>query len=171
MLFPLRIVPQDAARPVRLRLKLDYAICEKLCVPAEGRSELAVTGARSALDANLIAAEGRVPKQVALGRGARRLRSSRCASSRGDPGKPHVLVDVAGPAGVDLFAEGPTPQWALPVPEPIAGAPAGLQRFAFVLDGAPTGASYDSLIITLTAVDAHRGDRGDDPSRLIRRGR
>jgi hypothetical protein len=32
---------------------------------------------------------------------------------------------------VVLFAEGPTAQWALPLPEPVAGAPAGLQRFAF----------------------------------------
>ncbi len=151
VLFPLRIVPQDAARPVRLRLKLDYAICEKLCVPAEGRSELAVTGARSALDANLIAAEGRVPKQVALGEG-RELAIKSVRVIRRDPDKPHIQVDVAGPASVDLFAEGPTQQWALPVPEPIAGAPAGLQRFVFVLDGAPTGASYDNLIITLTAV-------------------
>src|SRR5436305_11589588 len=40
VIFPLRIVPQDPAKPVALSLKLDYAICEKLCVPAQARSEL-----------------------------------------------------------------------------------------------------------------------------------
>ena len=34
-----------------------------------------------------------------------------------------VVVEVAAPAGapVDLFAEGPTPDWALPLPEPSGG--------------------------------------------------
>src|SRR3982075_4482529 len=43
-IFPLLIVPQDPAKPVLLRLKLDYAVCEKLCVPAEGRVELMLDG-------------------------------------------------------------------------------------------------------------------------------
>src|SRR6059058_6595013 len=53
---------------------------------------------------------------------------------------------------VDLFAEGPTPEWALPVPTAVEGAPAGRQRFAFDLDGAPPGATYDGARIALTAV-------------------
>jgi len=53
---------------------------------------------------------------------------------------------------VDLFAEGPTSKWALPVPAPIAGAPAGLRRFAFELDGAPPGERYERALLTLTAV-------------------
>ena len=36
VILPLRVVPQDAGKPVALRLKLDYAVCEKLCVPADG---------------------------------------------------------------------------------------------------------------------------------------
>ncbi len=65
-----------------------------------------------------------------------------------------MVIDVAAPSGalVDLFAEGPDPQWALPVPQPVGGAPAGLQRFTFELDGAPPGASYQGAVLTLTAV-------------------
>jgi hypothetical protein len=37
------------------------------------------------------------------------------------------------------------------VPVALDGAPAGLKRFAFDLDGAPPGATYDSALITLTA--------------------
>ena len=51
-----------------------------------------------------------------------------------------------------MTAEGPTPEWALPVPARIEGAPAGLQRFAFELDGAPPGGKYEGAAITLTAV-------------------
>jgi DsbC/DsbD-like thiol-disulfide interchange protein len=32
--FPIRVTPQDATKPVVLTLKLDYAACEKICVPA-----------------------------------------------------------------------------------------------------------------------------------------
>ena len=71
-----------------------------------------------------------------------------------DAGKPRVVVDVAAPAGapVVLFAEGPTPQWALPLPEPVTGAPAGQQRFAFELDGLPPGEKADGASLRLTAV-------------------
>ena len=69
-------------------------------------------------------------------------------------GKPRVVVDVAaaGDTPVTVFAEGPTAQWALPLPEPVAGAPAGLQRFAFEVDGLPPGEKPDGATLRLTAV-------------------
>jgi DsbC/DsbD-like thiol-disulfide interchange protein len=151
VILPLTIVPQDRAKPVMLRLKLDYAVCEKLCIPAEGKAELMLSGGPSSQDGALVAGEARVPKKVALGEGAPLAIKS--VRREGGPSRPRVVVDVAAPAGetVTLFAEGPTPEWALPVPAPIAGAPAGLQRFAFELDGAPPGQGYDGIAITLTA--------------------
>jgi DsbC/DsbD-like thiol-disulfide interchange protein len=152
VVFPLHIVPQDAAKPVLLRLKADYAICEKMCMPVEGRAELLLDGRRSELDTTLAAFEALVPKRAQVGDAAplavRAVRRER----GGD--RPRVTVDVAAPASgpVDLFAEGPTPDWALPVPELVAGAPAGLRRFAFVLDGLPPGASADGAVLTLTLV-------------------
>ena len=43
VIFPLRIVPRDAGKPVTLRLALDYAVCETLCVPAKGKAGLHAT--------------------------------------------------------------------------------------------------------------------------------
>lgn len=150
IIFPLRVVPQQPGKPVALRLRLQYAICEKLCVPAEGRSELTLTSGRASQDAALTAAEGRVPKRQNLGEGGdlaiRSVRRERAGT------KERTVVDVAGPAGVDLFVEGPNQQWALPVPTPVKGAPPGQQRFVFELDGAPTGESYQGAMLTLTAV-------------------
>src|SRR6476660_1837337 len=40
VIFPLRILANNPAQPVVLRLKIDYAVCEKLCAPAEGSAEL-----------------------------------------------------------------------------------------------------------------------------------
>jgi DsbC/DsbD-like thiol-disulfide interchange protein len=152
VILPLTIVPQIRGEPVKLRLKLDYAVCETLCVPAEGKAELVLTGGGSSHEAALAAAEARVPKSTALGEGsALAVRSVRREDTGG---RPRILVDVAAPpaAEIALFAEGPTADWALPVPAAVDGAPKGLQRFAFELDGAPPGASYDGARIALTAV-------------------
>jgi len=152
VIFPLRIVQHEAGKPVALRLRLQYAICEKLCVPAEGRSELTLAGGRASQDAALTAAEARVPKRLNLGEGGGDLSIRSLRRERGADDKERAVVDVAGPAGVDLFVEGPNQQWALPVPTPVLGAPPGLQRFVFDLDGAPTGDSYRGALLTLTAV-------------------
>jgi DsbC/DsbD-like thiol-disulfide interchange protein len=152
VIFLLRIVPQDPAKPVLLRVKADYAICEKLCIPAEGRAELLLDGRRSSLDAVLAAAEDLVPKHAKLGDDA--PLAVRAVRREAGGEHPRVVVDVASPGQgpIDLFAEGPTPEWALPVPETVAGAPPGLQRFAFVLDGLPPGARADGALLTLTLV-------------------
>jgi DsbC/DsbD-like thiol-disulfide interchange protein len=152
VILPLAVVPENSARPVKLRLKLDYAVCETLCVPAEGKAELVLTGGSSWQDAALAAAETRVPRKAPLGESAPlAIKSVRREDGAGGR---RVIVNVAAPAGarITLFAEGPTPDWALPVPKPIDGAPAGLQRFAFALDGAPPGVTYEGIPISLTAV-------------------
>jgi DsbC/DsbD-like thiol-disulfide interchange protein len=155
LLLPLRVTPRDPAKPAVLRLKLDYAICEKLCVPAAGKAELSLPGTPSPHDARLDAAEALVPKPASLGAAA----PLAIRAIRREPGtpRPRIVVDVAAPAdlapsGVDLFAEGPTPDWALPVPSPVPGAPAGQQRFMFEIDGVPAGAKQEGVALKLTAV-------------------
>ena len=150
VILPLGIVPADPSKPVMLRLDLDYAICEKLCVPAEAKAELTLTRNRTANEAALAAAEARVPKPAAVG--ASSTPAIRAVTR--DAASPRIMVDVSAPqsASLDLFAEGPTPGWALPLPERIAGAPAGAQRFAFALDGLPPGATATGATLKLTAV-------------------
>ena len=152
VVFPLDVIPQDAKQPVVLSLKADYAICEKICIPAEGKAELTLSGKPGTQDDKLRKSEVLVPKPAALGGdGALGIRTARRDGAR-------VLVDIAAPDGtpVDLFAEGPTPDWALPVPSPVAGAPAGQQRFAFELDGLPPNTKADGATLTLTAVAGER---------------
>jgi DsbC/DsbD-like thiol-disulfide interchange protein len=152
VIFPVRVEPVDAKKPVVLRLKLDYAICEKLCVPAEATTELTLGTFKgsTAREAALAAAETRVPRIAKLGAGG--PLAVKAVRREGDTKPPRVLVDVAAPSeAVDLFAEGPTAQWALPLPTKIDGAPAGQQRFAFELDGLPPGESGHGAVLTLTA--------------------
>jgi DsbC/DsbD-like thiol-disulfide interchange protein len=154
VMFPLRVVPREQGKPVTLRLRLDYAVCETLCVPAKAKAELALSGAAGSRETVLKAAEARVPKPGAWGDGPSLM--LRKAWRDTASGKPRVLVEVAAPAGaeVDLFAEGPTPDWALPLPEPVAGAATGARRFAFDLEGLPTGAKAQGAAIRLTATSA-----------------
>jgi DsbC/DsbD-like thiol-disulfide interchange protein len=152
VVFPLRITPKDRAKPVVVRLDLDFAICERLCVPADVKAELELDGGASAQEATLMASEARVPKPSHLGdSGALAVRS---VTRMADTKRPRVRVDVAAPDGapVELFAEGPTAEWALPIPAPEPGAPAGTRRFSFDIDGLPPGARADGAALTLTAV-------------------
>jgi DsbC/DsbD-like thiol-disulfide interchange protein len=147
VVFPIDVTPQDASKPVVLKLKIDYAVCEKLCVPAEGKGELTLSRKSTGEYGALAQGEALVPAPARIGdAGALAIRAVKRDDKR-------ILVDVAAPDdSVELFAEGPTAEWALPVPSPIAGAPAGQQRFAFELDGLPPGAKPDGAELKLTAV-------------------
>jgi DsbC/DsbD-like thiol-disulfide interchange protein len=156
VIFPLKVTPADPSKPVLVRVKLDYAICEKLCVPAEGRAELSLGRGRSSQDAPLVEAEQRIPQKLSLGQPPSQGPKLAVHSVRRESGttRPQVVVDVLAPEGdtIDLFAEGPTPQWALPVPEPVRDAPSGVRRFSFEIDGVPPGESEKGAMLTLTVV-------------------
>ena len=152
VIFPVVVSPQQSGKPVRLRVKVDYAVCEKLCVPVEGRAELVLESGDSKHDPTLTAAEGRVPKHVTAGQ------LGLTAKRANDGAKPTVTVDLGAPAGkpVELFVEGPTPQWALPIPKPAKTAPPGRAQFSFELDGLPPGVDPKSptdLIFTVVTGD------------------
>jgi len=153
VILPLVVSPLEPSKPVQLRLKLDYAVCEKLCVPAEGRAELTLTASDSAQDSGLAAAEARVPKQVTaaqLGLTVHRTTNET---------KPFVTVDMGAPTGnpIELFVEGPTAQWALPIPKRSQTAPPGRAQFSFELDGLPPGLDPKGQIdLTFTVVTGER---------------
>jgi DsbC/DsbD-like thiol-disulfide interchange protein len=157
VIWPLEVTPADAGQPVRLHLAVNYAVCGTLCVPAKAALVLALTGA-GADAAILEKAAQRVPKRVALGPiGGHAL--AVLSVQRGAGGnRKKVAVEIAAPAGapVQLFAEGPSPEWALPLPEPAGPDTGARRRFTFDLDGLPPGARAKGATLTLTAVS------GDD---------
>ena len=90
------IEPKDANQPVVLRLAIDYAICEKVCIPVQAKAELKIKGGGTA-EAAIVAAEKTVPRALPLGADAP---LSVKAIRRDDAAKPaRVLVDVAAPEG------------------------------------------------------------------------
>jgi DsbC/DsbD-like thiol-disulfide interchange protein len=155
VLLPLRVLPTDTTRPSSLHVKLGYAVCGNLCVPAQANLSLTLSRVASAEEPIMLAAEARVPRRIPLGSGA----GLRITSVHREAAGAHerVVVEVAAPAGepVDLFAEGPTPEWALPLPKPedvsTGGAPQ-TRRFTFDLEGLPPGAHAGGATLTFTAV-------------------
>src|SRR5436190_9375548 len=91
VVFPLEVTPQDSEKPVMLALKIDYAVCEKICVPADGNAELKLDGKTSEQDGNLRHSEGLVPKPATLGGNGT---PSICAVQRAGA---RIIVDVAAP--------------------------------------------------------------------------
>lgn len=151
IVFPLHVVARDAAKPVRLKLDLDYAVCEKVCVPVGAQLEIELTADSPSGDHEISAFEDGVPRASVLGDGA----DLAIRSIHRDSGaEPRLLIDVASPPGraITLLAEGPTPDWALPIPKLVPGAPAGQSRFALGLKGLPPGADPAGAEIRLTAI-------------------
>jgi DsbC/DsbD-like thiol-disulfide interchange protein len=153
VVLPLRIVAKSPDKPVTLRASVNYAVCEKLCIPVEANVELAFNSVASTEDSALFAALDTVPKPANIG----------------DPnpltiidvkreGRTEVLVDVVTPdqRPVNLFVEGPTPDWGLPVPKLLDHGPPGVKRFAFALDGVPPGVNPQGAALKLTLVGGDR---------------
>lgn len=146
-ILPLRILAKNADKPVTLRATINYGICEKLCIPVEANAELNFISESSTEDNNISAALDTVPKPAKIGdAGDLIIRDVR------RDGKIGVIVDVVAKDGKDasLFAEGPTLDWALPVPKLAKRETGGVQRFTFDLDGLPPGASTDNAALKLT---------------------
>jgi DsbC/DsbD-like thiol-disulfide interchange protein len=103
VIFPLRVRASDPGKPVRLKLKLDYAACEKLCIPEQATLELTLTpGAAPAGEAGAIANFEALAPTAWAGAPPRATRVAGAA-------KPTwVVAPPFAPApGGDLFAEGP----------------------------------------------------------------
>lgn len=153
VVLPLRIVAKNTDKPVTLRVDVNYAVCEKLCIPVQANLELSFNSVASTEDSALFTALDSVPKPANVGdpnpltiRDVKR------------EGRSEVLVDVVSPDDrpINLFVEGPTPDWGLPVPKLLDHGPPGVKRFAFALEGVPPGVNPEGAALKLTLVGADR---------------
>lgn len=150
VIFPLRIHPKDATRPVVLHLKFDFATCEKLCIPAEAALSLPFS-AQDAAEPALDRAERHVPAKIAP-KESPKLAVFEAKVDRGKNSRIIVKV-LAGTAGkLDLFAEGPNEEWTLALPQ-LVKREADHYTFSIPLDGSRLGKAEipPKLILTLVA--------------------
>ncbi len=165
VIFPLRIRPNDPAKPAVLKLKLDFATCEKLCIPAEAIVSLPFDTSAGA-EALLEAAEKRVPrkqdpdKPLALA-----ILGAKVERGKDPAGKDSRIIvkALARTAGkLDLFAEGPGEEWTLSLPELLKNE-AGHVTFAIPLEGSRLGSSDAPPRLRLTLVAGEQAIEAEIP--------
>ncbi|WP_342359207.1 protein-disulfide reductase DsbD domain-containing protein [Terrarubrum flagellatum] len=127
LILPVKAKPRDARAPARLELKIDYAICETMCIPAQGAVSLALMDGPPGPHAGAIAdAIAKVPASVAIG--AASPSGLSIVSIKVIEGKKAALAaEVIAPdaaQALDLFIEGPKGSFfGKPVIETIAAKP------------------------------------------------
>jgi DsbC/DsbD-like thiol-disulfide interchange protein len=141
VVFPLRVKPRDPTKPVTLKLNADFAVCEKVCLPAKARLELKLPSAQasphaSAIDAALAAVPRAVPPKDFGLLDALDANSWRLCSAHED-----------GPQR-DLFVEAPEGWWLKTTP---AHADGGRDCFTLTIGDKPKAAALPvTLRLTLT---------------------
>ncbi len=115
VLLPLHLTPRDPAKPVGLHLRIDFGICEKICIPASAEAALDIAPGASLSLPLLDRAEAQLPVKSEVGTGSQ----PRIAAVTRQRGGMAVTVDVDVPAGksFDLFAEDPANGWSPPLPK------------------------------------------------------
>jgi DsbC/DsbD-like thiol-disulfide interchange protein len=140
VVFPLKIEASDPAKPVTLKLHASFAVCEKICLPAEARLSLTLPGAHSTYSALVeatLAAAPRVVEAKAFGE----------LTPDGADGWRLCAPSEAGPAR-DLFVEPPAGWW---VSAAAAPGEAGRDCFRLTLRDKPKDAVLPvALRLTMT---------------------
>ncbi len=125
VILPIAATPADPGKPVRLVARVDYAVCEKICLPAKASAEVKLDekGASPFGDA-LAQARAQVPAKVEAGKlGA-------VVSATGAKSWRLCLAE----APLDLFVEAPEGFWVEPKRE------TDRRCYALSLQQAPDGA-------------------------------
>ncbi len=147
VVFPLIVSAKDPAKPVDLKIAMQYGVCKDVCIPAEASAGLMLDGAkarRSGIDFY----RARVPESVAEGTGVRHA----AVDHAGDVPVLEIHLSLPG-AEQDAFAvvEGPE-GWYLPVPDRAGQSAEGAKIYRMPLDGAPEGAVLSGAELRITGV-------------------
>lgn len=146
VVLPVRLALTDPAKATRIDLSLDFAVCDALCVPAHVQVSLDVP-AGGGEEPGLALAAAALPAKTALGApGPLGIEAVSVDTSQAPP---VVVVKARGGPKADLFAEGPSEAWALPLPIRQDAADGSL-TFRFALDGLPKDATWPGAMLRLT---------------------
>lgn len=151
IVVPVSVQPVDPQKPVTLVLKLDYAVCEKICIPAKGEASLWLEpGVTSVSSPRLESFETRVPSLVKLGPKKDKLAVLEVKPDE-DGGDAGLRLSLqAPPEGMieDIFVEGPG-MWSFGKPA-ISPQPDGTISAFVKINDRPKGASGPTpFIVTL----------------------
>lgn len=156
VVFPVRVVPKDAGKPLALKLTLSYGVCKDLCIPAQASLTLAYRDRpkRDGLYSEMVEKSlASVPRPQA-GRASLPKFERVVARLEGDA--PSLAIDVRfapRAEGKDVFVEGPEGTY-LAMPKRVGKVAGGLDRYIVSLKGVDVGAELKQREIRLTAVSS-----------------
>jgi len=140
VVLPLKVEPRDPAKPVTLALAANYAVCEKLCLPAKANLKLTLPGAASPYASTVEAALAAAPRPIAPD-------AFGALTADGGSGWRLCAAHEAGPPR-DLFVEPPEGWWVTAAPAPGDGAH---DCFAIALRDKPKDAALPAALrLTMT---------------------
>lgn len=158
VVFPVLVNPEQGDAPVDLDLKLDYAICKDICVPAEAHLKLkleADAGKSESFDPIISQFMDKVPVAASL-RNANQP-SIREAKTELGGAAPLIVVEAHFPKGIegaDLFVEGPGTIY-IPPPQHKHVGENGNVRFTIDLGEATDGSALKGKTFKMTLVSDH----------------
>jgi DsbC/DsbD-like thiol-disulfide interchange protein len=135
VLFPIEVRPQDASKPVVLKLALEFGVCREICVPATANLELSLPPAGKGPGSDAIAAAiAKVPRPAA----SRRPADPELRQVKVDDGEGGVRLTIAaafrGAKEADVLVEAPEGLY-VPLPRLLGRDAGGVVRFASDLSG------------------------------------
>ena len=152
VVLPLLIKPVNPQKPVTLDLTVDYAVCEKLCLPMHDRIKVVFDKNKiPASEASLALhrALTRVPKKLPIG--SSELPSIERVISEGDMVRIDTRLD-SGMTVEDVLTEGPD-GWVFAAPVNLKGPENGTQSFLVsVLERPQSQDQLANLTLSVTLV-------------------
>jgi DsbC/DsbD-like thiol-disulfide interchange protein len=153
VLFPVRLKPKDASKPIDVNLVFDYGVCKDICIPAQAELTLNVVpnagGAASDVFADAIA---RVPAPPEERRETDPVLKRTVVELSG--AKPRVLLETQFPGGTehaDAFVEAPDGLY-VPLPKKVADNGKGALTFEIDLSKDADIAALKGKQLTATIV-------------------
>lgn len=142
VVVPVSVQPVDPQKPVTLVLALEYAVCEKICIPAKGEARLWLEPGVTSVSSPLLESyEARVPASVKLGQKRDKLGilDVKPDEDKGEAGLRIVLRTPPEGAIEDVFVEGPG-MWSFGKPDMTPQPDGSISAFVKINDR-PKGAS------------------------------
>jgi DsbC/DsbD-like thiol-disulfide interchange protein len=154
VLFPVEVTPQDAKKPVVLKLLLEFGICREICIPAQAAMSLEIPARALAGEPPpaAVAALARVPRTQAERR--RDDPELKAVTAHLDGPEPRLQFEARFAPGTragDLFIEAPDGIY-VPLPKRLPDAADGTARFEVDLARAGTAGDLKGKTLTLTLV-------------------
>jgi DsbC/DsbD-like thiol-disulfide interchange protein len=121
VIFPAVVRAADAAKPTTITLQLDYAVCDRICIPAKASATLRLPeAAETRMTADLDGFRARAPRLLELGKanGGLGLASAAWAPDKARPAVDLSITLAAGASLADAFLEGPD-GWHFGAPQQV----------------------------------------------------